>query len=114
LKKNKTNQCFTCRSPIPPSTIVVNDQLTKVLQTLNWAYNTKSDLKNIPLPSTACAKEEEQDFIKQEFEYESVNQVVSYLEVTTGKQKRKKVKVLIEYLGNEPTEHQDRKRRKCN
>lgn len=55
LLKSKSNQCFTCRTDIPPEFMQVNIKLVRVLQLLNPVYGkTEAPHK---LPSTGIKKQ---------------------------------------------------------
>lgn len=110
LTQSKNNRCFTCRRALLPADYSkVNLKLTRILQSLNWAYNSEGDMRKMPLPSTEIIAEDksegqETQFIKKEFDYGSLNLVAASASSSgVGQRKRKKVEIFIECLSNNET-----------
>lgn len=136
MTTSKTEYCFTCRSPLPPiNSLQKNDTLTRILQKLNWAYNTSPD--KVALPSKTAAEqdllkgvvtkaEDNNDLadysyllhpeIKQEpMNYPTLATVASSANTTVTT--RKRARIFIEYLGGSSSpavgqEQQQRKKRR--
>ena len=103
LERSQMDQCFTCRTPLPKGPLRVNNNLVRILQSLNWAYGMEHSevlpstfLEDIPLEKA----EEDLDFdIKQEFEYPSLSESISSTTDVNTK-RSKEVRIIIEYLGD--------------
>lgn len=133
LTQSKAESCFTCRAPLSKDSVQVNGNLQRILQSLNWAYDIESTTKAIKmtLPSSNCdnyegdviKKEvlnefsggpmsvETEDYIqcgiKQESEYPTLTENIQVGPRT--KERSKKVRIFIEYLGLSTEQNKKRK-----